>query len=182
VSPHQANVDAPTRFTSVDEPIGVVSYRDEWPHAFEKEAARLGRVLGDEAIEVEHIGSTAVPGLAAKPVVDVMVGVRDLAATAELAERLRMHGYEDCGGEDDRRYFRRRDGQHLNVQVIEHDSPKWQANLLLREYLRANPDAARRYADAKRVAAITSPTLLAYSTLKSAIVRDLLSEAETGLK
>jgi len=93
-----------------------------------------------------------------------------------------MHGYDDCGGEHDRRYFRKRDGQYLNVQVTEYDSPKWQASLLLREYLRANPGAARRYADAKRVAAITSPTLLAYSTLKSAIVAELLSEAETGLK
>lgn len=180
VSRHKANVDARSTFTSVDEPIRVVSYRDEWPHAFEKEAARLARVLRDEAIDVEHIGSTAVPGLAAKPVVDVMVGVRDLAATAELAERLTMQGYEDCGGEHNRRYFRKRDGQHFNVQVIEYDSPKWQANLLLREYLRANQDAARRYADAKRVAAITSPTLLAYSMRKSAIVEELLSEAETG--
>src|SRR5829696_8215161 len=56
----------------------------------------------------EHIGSTAVAGLAAKPIIDVMVGVTDLSATERLAHRLGQLGYEDCGGSDNRRYFRKR--------------------------------------------------------------------------
>ena len=78
------------------------------------------RRSGAEAIRIEHIGSTAVRGLAAKPVIDVMVGVSDVDATAELARRVRTLGYEDCGGDSDRRYFRKRDGQHFNVQVLEY--------------------------------------------------------------
>jgi len=181
VTEDEANIDASSALASVDEPITVVSYRDEWAHAFKHEAPRLTAILGDEAIAVEHIGSTAVPGLDAKPVVDVMVGVDEIAATAKLAQRLTTHGYEDCGGESERRYFRKRDGQHFNVQVIEYDSPTWRANLLLREYLRADRGAASRYTEAKREAAITSPTLLAYSMLKRGIVEELLAEAETRL-
>jgi GrpB-like predicted nucleotidyltransferase (UPF0157 family) len=181
VTEDELNVNTSSALASVDEPITVVSYRDEWPHAFEREAARLAAVLRDEAIAVEHIGSTAVRGLDAKPIVDVMVGVDEIAATTKVTQRLTEHGYEDCGGESDRRYFRKRDGEHFNVQVIGYDSPKWRANLLLREYLRADRRAASRYARAKREAANTSPTLLAYSMLKSGIVEELLAEAETRL-
>ncbi len=95
--------------------------------------------LAAEAIRIEHIGSTAMEGLAAKPVIDVVVSVSDLDATAELARRVTNLSYEDCGGDSGRRYFRKRDGQHFNVQVIEYKSAKWRANLLLRDYLRTNP-------------------------------------------
>jgi GrpB-like predicted nucleotidyltransferase (UPF0157 family) len=164
--------------TSDDEPITVGTYDPTWPEQFGSEAARLKDGLADTAVALEHIGSTAVAGLAAKPVIDVMVGVPDLSATAELARRLLRLGYEDCGGADDRRYFRKRGGEpHYNVQVIEYATPTWDANVLFRDFLRSDPDAARRYAEVKRAAAADAPTLLAYSRLKTLIIQELLRQA-----
>ncbi len=79
-----------------------------------------------------------------------------------------------------REYLRRREGQHANVHVVEHGSPLWRDNLLLREYLRRSADARRRYAAAKQQAAQEAPTLLAYSKHKAAVVTALLNEARAG--
>jgi GrpB-like predicted nucleotidyltransferase (UPF0157 family) len=164
----------------VDEPITVVAYDPEWPAHFEREATRLQEVLDVAAGGIEHIGSTAVGGLAAKPVVDLMIGVDDLSRTDELARQLGGLGYEDCGRTEDRRYFRNRAaGQQFNAQVVEYGSPTWDANLLFRDYLRSNSDAAQGYADAKRVAAHVAPMLLAYSTLKDPIIEDILRRARS---
>lgn len=161
---------------SVDEPVRLAAYDPEWPRHFRSEADRLRESLGD-VLGIEHIGSTAVPGLTAKSIVDVMVGVADLGR-ANLADRLEALDYEDCGGVEGRRYFRRRpDGCHFNVQVVEYSSPLWQANLLLRDFLRSHPHAARRYSAAKLAAAETAPMLLAYSELKSPLIKELLDEA-----
>ncbi len=79
-----------------------------------------------------------------------------------------------------REYLRRRVGQHANVHVVEHGSTLWRDNLLLREYLRQDADARRRYSAAKRQAAQEAPTLLAYSKHKAAVVAELLIEAQQG--
>lgn len=152
----------------------------KWPAEFAREALRLREGLGHTVLAIEHIGSTAVAGLAAKPIVDVMVGVPDLSSTAGLAAQLVALGYEDCGGAEGRRYFPKRGvGQHFNVQVIEHRSLMWDTNILFRDYLRSDDDAALRYADAKRSAAAEAPTLLAYSNLKTAIIDELLRRAHS---
>jgi GrpB-like predicted nucleotidyltransferase (UPF0157 family) len=162
----------------VDEPVTLEVYDEAWPEQFSAEATRLVRELAETAVAVEHIGSTAVVGLTAKPIIDVMVGVSSLAASEELARRLIQLGYEDCGGVDDRQYFRKRAAEpHYNVQVIEYPSPTWTANVLFRDFLRSDPEAAKRYAEAKRAAAVEAPTLLAYSRLKTLTIEKLLSLA-----
>ena len=109
-----------------------------------------------------------------------MVGVKDLNTTHDLANQLAVLGYEDCGGAEGRRYFRRRGAsQHFNVQLIEYESPQWRENIRFRDYLRSNEDAAQRYSDAKQAAAIAAPTLLAYSTLKAPIIDELLQRASS---
>ena len=95
---------------SVDEPVTVAVYDKAWPEQFAAEVARLKNELPHTAVALEHIGSTAVPGLAAKPIIDVMVGVSNLYTTDDLARRLTRLGYEDCGGSNHRRYFRKRAG------------------------------------------------------------------------
>jgi GrpB-like predicted nucleotidyltransferase (UPF0157 family) len=108
-----------------------------------------------------------------------MVGVAsstDHDTVARLSEPL---GYEDCGGAPGRRYLRKRarDGHHCNVQVMEFESELWRTNLRFREYLRAHPEAVRRYAEAKRRAAREAPMLLAYSKLKDDVIAELLAQA-----
>ena len=114
----------------------------------------------------------------AKPVVDLMVGVDDVSGTDALAHELGLLGYEDCGGEDGRRYFRKRgEGQHFNVQVVAYRGSFWEANLLFRDYRNSDAEAVEEYAAAKRAAASTGPMLLAYSRLKAPIMEDLLERA-----
>jgi GrpB-like predicted nucleotidyltransferase (UPF0157 family) len=165
----------------VDEPITVEEYSSQGPRQFEKEAARLGEGLDDTVLAIEHIGGTAVVGVASKPVIDLMIGVSELDTTEALADRLTALGYEDCGGAVDRRYFRKRGGgSNFNVQVMKYASRKWSANLRFRDYLRSNGDAARQYSEAKRAAATRAPTLLAYSTLKRPIIEELLRRARAN--
>jgi GrpB-like predicted nucleotidyltransferase (UPF0157 family) len=162
----------------VDEPITLEHYDPTWPVQFAREAARLRNGHEETVRSIEHIGSTAVAGLAAKPIVDVMIGVDDLSTTKELARQLAALGYEDCGGAEGRRYFRKRgNGQHFNVQVMEYRSPEWRASILFRDYLRSDDDAMQRYSDAKQAAVNAAPTLLAYSARKARIIEELLGEA-----
>lgn len=165
---------------SVDEPVTLAAYDERWPRHFTDEAARLRSALGELAIEIAHIGSTAVRGLVAKPIVDVMLGVRDPLGL-EIVARLEPLGYEDCGRVGGRRYLRKRHGgQQFNVQVVEYDGRLWRENLAFRDYLRSHPEAARGYAEAKRAALEHAPTLLAYSHAKSRTIEDLLRRAFAG--
>ena len=165
----------------IDEAVAVRPYDPGWPQRFARERVRLADGLGSLARAIEHIGSTAVPGLDAKPVVDVLVGVDGpldghpaLAAVAAL-------GYESFGeaGVPGRRYFRRRaPGDDVNVHVVAHGGEVWADNLLLRDHLRAHPEEARAYAEARRRAAAAAPeSLLRYSDLKADVVRALVARA-----
>ena len=160
-----------------DEPIEVVDYDDSWPMAATAELVRLAAVLSAWDVEVEHIGSTAVPGCAAKPIIDLLVGTRpsDRLAVAAAVERA---GYETLGeAAPGRIYLRRRKGRCFNVHVVDLGGRLWRDNLALREYLRANDDERDRYGDAKRRAAAATPTLLAYSRAKQPALVDLLARA-----
>jgi ribonuclease-3 len=156
----------------LDETVSLAPADPRWSELAAEEAARLRAALPDA--EVEHIGSTAVPGLEAKPIIDLLVGVR------ELANGVRLPDYEAMGeaGVAGRLYFRRRGPVSFNAQVVEHGSPLWQDALLLRDYLRAHPQESERYAEQKRRAiASGATTLLRYSDEKAAMVGELLERA-----
>ncbi len=126
---------------------------------------------------IEHIGSTAVAGMLAKPIIDIMVGVKATRASAIGLERLE---YEDMGeaGVPGRRYFRRRGTTNFNIAVVDLDDAHWKANLALRDYLRADPRAAAEYADEKLSALRDSAgMLLAYSNHKADTIAALLRRA-----
>jgi GrpB-like predicted nucleotidyltransferase (UPF0157 family) len=158
----------------VDEPVELVPYDTAWPRRFSGERRRI-RAHVTCPVEIEHIGSTAVPGLASKPVIDILIGV-DPADVDPVARQIAAAGYEDLGeaGVPGRRHLRRRAVQAYNVHIVELGGQLWRDNLAVREFLRAHPAEAARYADAKRHAIASAPTLLAYSDRKSAFVRDLV--------
>lgn len=169
---------ADMRDGELDESVRLVEHRAVWEAEARELAQEISRVLGPET-KVEHIGSTAVPGLPAKPVIDLLVGA-SLDSLRIVSSRLESAGWQWLGeaGIPGRQYLRRRGrGVDANAHVVELGSPLWVDNLLLRDYLRSHHQAARRYAEAKRAAASQAATLLAYSELKSDIVRDLLAEA-----
>lgn len=138
------------------DPIVVVPYDDAWPSLYEEEQARIERAIGPWAEEIEHVGSTAVPGLAAKPVVDIMVGVRSLEDSPVLVARLVGIGYEYVPEFERvlpfRRYFRKmREGRRTHqIHLVERSNAEWwDRHLLFRNFLRAYPEVAEEYARLK---------------------------------
>lgn len=138
--------------TTVDEAITVVPYDPRWPRSYRVEAARVRAALGSTAVAVEHFGSTAVPGLAAKPIVDILVGLHSIPPSASIGTALRDLGYASLGeaGVPGRHAFRLRQPQAVNLALVQWDGPLWRDNLLIRDYLRAHPAVAQRYAAEKR--------------------------------
>ncbi|UGY14673.1 GrpB family protein [Bradyrhizobium septentrionale] len=158
--------------------IVVSAYDPNWPALFDEERARIQAALGSLALAVEHIGSTAVPGLPSKPIIDLLVGVPDLdGAQHRYVEPMATLGYiympqyeSWLPGE---LFFRKGPPgpwtHHVHVMPLSH--PRWQQLILFRDYLRAHPEAARAYADVKRELACTSrDDIAAYRNGKSAFV------------
>lgn len=162
----------------VDEPIHVVAYDPAWAEQGRELVAQVRAELHDLPVDVAHIGSTAVVGLTAKPVLDILVGASS-GSIREAVTRLRSLGFEHLGqaGVEGREYLRRRTGRPANVHVVERAADLWNNNILFRDYLAAHPAASARYGRAKERAARQADTLLAYSELKAQIVSELLAEA-----
>ncbi|MFI9319622.1 GrpB family protein [Kitasatospora aureofaciens] len=122
--------------------------------------------------------TTSVPGLAAKPVLDVQIGCAP-GETDAVVGHVRSLGFEYLGeaGVPGRHYPRRRDEQPADVHAVELGGPLWTDNLLFRDHLRAHPEEAARYARAKREAAGATGRPLAYSVHKTATVAELLARA-----
>lgn len=132
--------------------LSVVPYDAAWPRLYAEEAASVRSALGENVVEIEHIGSTAVPALSAKPVIDISVGLRRLELTdAEVAAMQRL-GYEYMGeyGIPGRLFFRKGgEARTHHVHAVEWGGEQWHRHRAFREYLRAHPDEARRYAEHK---------------------------------
>jgi GrpB-like predicted nucleotidyltransferase (UPF0157 family) len=151
---------APADGRPVGEPgrgIEIVAYDPAWPRLFAVLGEELRGALGDVALRIDHIGSTSVPGLAAKPIVDIQVSVADfepLAAFRRPLERL-GYSYRSDNPERTKRYFREPPGRrrtHLHVRRAGSFSEQWA--LLFRDYLRADRDVALEYEAVKRRLAV----------------------------
>ena len=165
----------------VDEPIHVVPYDPAWQHLGRELVGQVTDLLRGIPVEVAHIGSTAVPGLAAKPVIDVQIGCA-ASDVVRVVARLGRFGFEHLGqtGGPGREYLRRRTGQPANIAVVEHQGPLWADNIMFRDYLRAHPAVAARYCEVKRQAAEETGMLTAYSALKAATVVEIMREARAA--
>lgn len=165
---------------SLDERVQVAAYDPAWPGQAAEEIDRIRVALGSRVREVEHIGSTAVPGMVAKPIVDLQASVRNAASALALAPVLGTLGYEDLGeaGVPGRRYFRRRQPPFpANVHLV-WTRALWRGNLALRDYLRAHPQEADYYGRQKReILAQGGSTLLVYSDAKAPLLRELVIKA-----
>jgi GrpB-like predicted nucleotidyltransferase (UPF0157 family) len=135
------------------DPVIVVPYDEAWPSLYQEERARIERAIGPWVEGIEHVGSTAVPGLAAKPVMDIMVGVKSLEDLPILVERLVGIGYEYVPEFEQllpfRRYFRKmQEGRRTHqVHLVERSNAEWWGrHLLFRDYLRVHPEVAEEYA------------------------------------
>lgn len=173
------------------EPVEILPYDPDWPAAFAAEAARLRSLLPGALIgRIEHFGSTAVPGLAAKPIIDMLVEVPSLDDVRQhIAPLLERAGYEyfwrpqHAGGtEIGYAWFIRRDAEGRrthHIHMLEKDSPDWE-RLLFRDHLIAHPALAREYAELKRRLAAEHPgDRIAYARAKTAFITRV-TEAARG--
>jgi GrpB-like predicted nucleotidyltransferase (UPF0157 family) len=156
--------------------INVAPHDPTWKGTFEAEAATLRSVLADEALAIHHIGSTSVPGLQAKPTVDVLVEARKIETLDDLEEPMAASGYEAWGeyGIPGRRFFTKDRGPErlCNVHVFEAGTPEVERHLAFRDYLREHPETARAYGDLKADLAARFPTdIEAYMDGKDAFVK-----------
>jgi GrpB-like predicted nucleotidyltransferase (UPF0157 family) len=164
--------------------VVLAEYDPRWPDLFEAEKERILDAVGPRVLEVEHVGSTAVPGMPAKPVIDVMVGTRDVAATTDAcAAPLQKIGYEYIPKPAvlDRRFFRR--GAWLlecmfHLHMVEMDGDTWRRYTVFRDVLRAEPDVARSYQELKRQLATQYRfDRAAYTTAKNWFIAGVIARA-----
>jgi GrpB-like predicted nucleotidyltransferase (UPF0157 family) len=157
--------------------VVVVPYDPTWPERYEAEARALARVFGEALVAIHHIGSTAVPGLPAKPIIDILPVVRAIRAVDRLRPDLEALGYECMGefGIPGRRYLRKGgDRRTHHVHVFQEGDPNVVRHLAFRDYLRAHPDEARRYGELKAELAARFPRdIEAYMDGKDAFVKAL---------
>ena len=139
----------------------VVNYSAEWPTLYDRELAVLREVLGNEIVRAHHIGSTAVPGLAAKPVIDILLEVRSVEQLDAFDNAMGKLGYQPRGefGISGRRYFPKGgDDRTHHVHAFAVDDPQIDNYLAFRDYLRAHPASAAEYAAVKREASMVHET------------------------
>jgi GrpB-like predicted nucleotidyltransferase (UPF0157 family) len=132
--------------------LRVVAYDEEWPKLFLQRSGALREALGDLALRIDHIGSTAVPGLAAKPIIDIQISVAVLEPLAAFRVPLEQLGYVFRADNQEltKRYFREPPGdRRTHIHVRRAGSFSEQLALLFRDFMRTHPDWARRYTELK---------------------------------
>ncbi|MFT3965310.1 MAG: GrpB family protein [Sphingobium sp.] len=138
----------------VPEEIEITAYSSEWPALFRINAALIATTLGSSALNIEHIGSTAVPTLAAKPIIDIDVIVRDPVQENDYIPRLAALGYQLTIRE--RSWYQHRmlryDQPRINLHIFGPHCPEHVRHILFRDWLRGHPEDRARYAMAKNEA------------------------------
>ncbi len=133
-------------FMKVIKKVEVVPHDPNWSSIFEAEAAKIKKILGNNCIAIHHIGSTAVPGLAAKPKIDMIAVVRDLFFNQSQLETIR-YKYRGSFNIPLRKCFTiRTANRNINLHIFEGNDPEIELNILFRDHLRGSPDARDEYA------------------------------------
>lgn len=148
-------MSAPGQGAPQGETIVILGHDPQWRTRFLEEAERIRAACAPAVIAIEHVGSTSVPGLAAKPIIDIMAGVRDLASAGALVPAMEGLGYESVGahGVEGRLYFRKGVPRSHHVHMTDMGSAFWKKHLLFRDQLVEHPEIAAEYAALKRALA-----------------------------
>jgi len=163
------------------QPVEIVAYDQGWPERFEAWRGRLAGLLGPVGLRIEHVGSTSVPGLAAKPVVDIQVSVADLSDEDRYVPPCEAAGLQFRLRDDEHRYFQPPPGhpRDVHVHVCQHGAEWERVHLPFRDYLRCRADAREAYAAAKREAArLWGNDPPAYTEAKTDVILGIIDRAE----
>ncbi|BAY93243.1 MULTISPECIES: GrpB family protein [unclassified Tolypothrix] len=163
--------------------VEVVPHDATWSVKFEEEAKRIALALGDNVVAIHHIGSTSIPNIYAKPIIDLLVQVKDLAKLDQQCSAMIALGYEAMGefGLPGRRFFRKDNEagtrtHHVHIFVF--DIFEVQRHLAFRDYMIAHPDDALKYSDLKRQLAKQFPQdIQGYVNGKDGFVKEMERKA-----
>lgn len=163
--------------------ITVVPYREEWRQMFLDEAERLRQVFGPDLVSIAHVGSTAIPGIKAKPIIDILVEVSDLSRVDGCNAELIRLDYRPLGeyGIPGRRFFMKFEGETrtYNAHVFQTGHADLEILPALRDYLIAHPDDAQAYGDFKEeLAGELVDDFSAYTAAKTDFIRELNRKAQ----
>ncbi len=164
----------------LDEPIEIAAYDPTWPETFESEKLRIQQALAGFAIQIEHFGGTAVPGLDGRPVIDILVGVRRIQLTTTHLTNLLDLGYDEpAGGSAPRRFYMRKRGKtNVDLGIVPWDGTVWNNYLVFRDYLRADSKQADQFAKLKhRLFDGGATTLTPYINQRRPFMTELMKNA-----
>ena len=166
----------------INERIYIEPHNPKWSLDYMNEVQRLKSDQNLSDLRFEHIGSTSIPDIKAKPIIDILIGVKSFPVTNNIIEALEKKGYiyMQKGSVADRLYFIKRGSVNYNVQVVVYDSIVWTDDLHFRNYMRLHPDKAMEYQKIKeRIVAEGTTTLLEYSVKKAGFISAIHREIET---
>ena len=171
-----------TEVDIMDKQIIIKPYQKAWHEEYLKEKRECCSLLGGDVIKIEHIGSTSVEELGAKPIIDIMIGVTDLQITDNWIGILAMIDYEYVPkGVSNWRFFRKgkwRAGTH-HLHVYKYDSEEWKNNLLFRDFLQEHEWARKEYKELKeKLAAIYPFDRVSYTNAKAPFIQNILKLAK----
>jgi GrpB-like predicted nucleotidyltransferase (UPF0157 family) len=171
----------------IDSPVIIVDYNSDWTKNFEQEKRELMKILNGKIISIEHIGSTSVNGLGAKPILDIAVGVNNLDDVDKFIEPLKKIGYEFRQHKEfpERRFFRKcklRARTH-HLHFYEFESEHWNNQLLFRNYLRTHPDELKSYNQLKKELAENYRfDRVSYTDAKGPFIQNVLIKAKKEIE
>lgn len=166
--------------------VMVLPYDEAWKTAFEQIKEEISQALGDLAIAIEHVGSTSVEGMSAKPCIDLDVVIAEESLLGEVGDKLGAIGYTHEGdlGIKDREAFKYSDKPHLmkhHLYVCPQDSKELHRHLTFRDFLRSNQEAVGKYSAVKETAAKLFPDDMdGYIAYKSPCIEDLYKQCGLG--
>lgn len=162
------------------EPIVIADYDANWSSQYEQEKSRIIDALGDTVADIQHIGSTSVPGLAAKPIIDILLGLKQIPPSSTHVLSLENIGYLYLGefGIPERHYFRRGMPRTHHIHAVQVNSDFWQRHILFRDFLRSHPQAQQQYETLKRKLAVEFRNDRdRYGDSKTPLIEQLLTQA-----
>lgn len=159
--------------------VEVIPHDPKWREAFEVESKPLVDVLGENVVAIHHIGSTAIPNIYAKPIIDLLVEVKDLIKIDQQSAAIKPLDYQVMGefGIPRRRFFRKDNREGIrthHIHIFEVGSAQIKRHLAFRDYLIAHPEEARQYSDLKRKLAQEYPTdIEGYINGKDSFIKEI---------
>ena len=176
---NRAHVGPPPK--KLNGPVALSEYDPSWPKLFTKERQRIRRVLRLKAISIDHVGSTSVPGLAAKPIIDILLVVPDSAEEVAYVPALETIGYVLRIREPNWHEHRLLKGPGINLHVFSNGDDEIERMLVFRDWLRTNPEDRSRYLRAKRrLARRNWKYTQNYADAKSKVVESIIRKARKG--